>query len=372
MDDRVSVELVHCGDDALLDEGEFEAASGLLGEPSFGFLRNVRGMIVEDQLDCRVGWIGGVEKLEEFDEFAAAVAILDQSVNRAGEQVDAGQQPNEYYVAQTRRNMLQVQRKELEAERGVLHQTLRNMQQLVSDVASLSILPIFKRRAIKREAKTPIEIGRLLIEAKEQLNEHGEWLDWLGVKFPHTARTAQRYMSTARLAAKYDTVSHLKLSASGLYPLASDGYCDYPELIERVLQEAETKWIDADRVEEIAAELADEAMGGDDTNDDEAPLPPDAGEAPPPPDAAPAPFDDDDDREPDDDRPPPAPPPGLTPRQAALLRRFDEAASALVLLAAKSSREFVATSIPASDLKNIAAFLEDIAKQLELASVPAE
>ena len=49
-------------------------------------------MIVEDQLDCRVGWIGGVEKLEEFDEFAAAVAILDQSVNRAGEQVDARQQ----------------------------------------------------------------------------------------------------------------------------------------------------------------------------------------------------------------------------------------------------------------------------------------
>ena len=73
-------------------EGEFEAAGGLLGEPSFGFLGNVRGMIVEDQLDRRVGWIGGVEKLEEFDEFAAAVAILDQSVNRAGEQVDAGQQ----------------------------------------------------------------------------------------------------------------------------------------------------------------------------------------------------------------------------------------------------------------------------------------
>ena len=125
MDDGVSVELVHCGDDALLEflfrcdadvaqdgagklgkealdeiepravlgrEGEFEAASGLLGEPSFGFLGKVRGMIVEDQLDRRVGWIGGVEKLEEFDEFAAAVAVLDQSVNRAGKQVDAGQQ----------------------------------------------------------------------------------------------------------------------------------------------------------------------------------------------------------------------------------------------------------------------------------------
>jgi hypothetical protein len=33
----------------------------------------VRGVIVEDQLDCRMGRIGGVEKLEEFDEFAAAV-----------------------------------------------------------------------------------------------------------------------------------------------------------------------------------------------------------------------------------------------------------------------------------------------------------
>ena len=118
MDDRVSIELVHGGDDALLEflfrcdsdvaqdgagklgkealdeiepgavlgrEGEFEAAGGLLGEPSFGFLGDVRRMIVEDQLDRRVGWIGGVEKLEEFDEFAATVAVLDESVNRAGE-----------------------------------------------------------------------------------------------------------------------------------------------------------------------------------------------------------------------------------------------------------------------------------------------
>jgi hypothetical protein len=55
-----------------------KAARGLLGEPSFGFLGDVCGVIVEDQLDRRVGWIGGVEKLEEFDEFAAAAAILDE------------------------------------------------------------------------------------------------------------------------------------------------------------------------------------------------------------------------------------------------------------------------------------------------------
>src|SRR5271166_3531927 len=49
------------------------------------------GMIVEDQLDRRAGRIGGVEKLEEFDEFAAAMPILDQRMDLAGDEVDAGQ-----------------------------------------------------------------------------------------------------------------------------------------------------------------------------------------------------------------------------------------------------------------------------------------
>ena len=57
-------------------EGELEATLELLGEPSLGLLGDVCGMIVEDQLDRCVRGIGGVEKLEEFDEFAAAVAIL--------------------------------------------------------------------------------------------------------------------------------------------------------------------------------------------------------------------------------------------------------------------------------------------------------
>ena len=73
-------------------EGEFEAAGGLIGEPGFGFLGDVRGVIVEDQLDRGVGRIGRVEKLEEFDEFAAAMAIPDQGMDLAGKQVDAGQQ----------------------------------------------------------------------------------------------------------------------------------------------------------------------------------------------------------------------------------------------------------------------------------------
>jgi len=39
-----------------------------------------------------MGRIGGIDELEEFDEFAAAVAVLDEGVNLPGEQIDAGQQ----------------------------------------------------------------------------------------------------------------------------------------------------------------------------------------------------------------------------------------------------------------------------------------
>src|SRR5215831_4736451 len=73
-------------------EGEFEATGGLIGEPSLGLFGDVRGMIVEDQLDRRMGRIGGVEKLEKFDEFATAVAVMDEGVNLTGQQIDAGHQ----------------------------------------------------------------------------------------------------------------------------------------------------------------------------------------------------------------------------------------------------------------------------------------
>jgi hypothetical protein len=75
-----------------LGEDKFKAMRGLLGEPGPGLVGDVGGMIVEDQLDRGSGRIGGVEQLEEFDEFAAAVAILDQSVDLAGDEIDPGQQ----------------------------------------------------------------------------------------------------------------------------------------------------------------------------------------------------------------------------------------------------------------------------------------
>ena len=49
-------------------------------------------MIVEDQLDRGAGRIGGIEKLEEFDELSAAVAVSDQGMDLPSEQIYPGQQ----------------------------------------------------------------------------------------------------------------------------------------------------------------------------------------------------------------------------------------------------------------------------------------
>src|SRR5215469_3897714 len=73
-------------------EGELEATDRLLSEPGIGLFGDVRGMIVEDQLDRCVSWIGGIEKLEKFDEFAAAMTVPDERVNLTGEQINTGQQ----------------------------------------------------------------------------------------------------------------------------------------------------------------------------------------------------------------------------------------------------------------------------------------
>ena len=47
-------------------------------------------MIVEDQLDRGASRIGGIEKLEEFDELSAAMAVSDESMDLSGEQIDPG------------------------------------------------------------------------------------------------------------------------------------------------------------------------------------------------------------------------------------------------------------------------------------------
>ncbi len=48
-------------------EGEFDASGRLSREPSLGFSGDVRGMIVEDQLDCSARRVSGIDKREELE-----------------------------------------------------------------------------------------------------------------------------------------------------------------------------------------------------------------------------------------------------------------------------------------------------------------
>ena len=49
-------------------------------------------MIVEDQLDRRRSRIGRIEKLQEFNELAGAVAFLDEAMDLPRHEIDPGKQ----------------------------------------------------------------------------------------------------------------------------------------------------------------------------------------------------------------------------------------------------------------------------------------
>jgi Protein of unknown function (DUF3102) len=51
---------------------------------------------------------------------------------------------------------------------------------------------------LTRSVERAFDAGNLLIEAKRQLNEHGQWLPWLRDHVEISERTAQRYMRLAR------------------------------------------------------------------------------------------------------------------------------------------------------------------------------
>jgi Protein of unknown function (DUF3102) len=101
--------------------------------------------------------------------------------------------------------------------------------------------------ALKREAKNVIEVGGLLTEAKEQLDEHGQWLPWLSENFSLSIRTAQNYMAASALAAKYATDAHLLLKVSGLYALVDADRDGNSEAVEAALCEAKVQWVGDDR-----------------------------------------------------------------------------------------------------------------------------
>src|SRR5262245_59186458 len=114
MDDRVAIEVIDELDDALLQlvcgvdtdvaghgagcfgekpldevepgtvfggEHKREAAVRLSGQPRPGLPRDVRRVIIQNDLDRSCGRVSSVEDFEELDELATAMAVLDERVS---------------------------------------------------------------------------------------------------------------------------------------------------------------------------------------------------------------------------------------------------------------------------------------------------
>jgi hypothetical protein len=205
---------------------------------------------------------------------------------------------------------------------------------------------------MKREAT---DIIALLIEAHDQLG-HGRWLPWLAENFDSSLSTAENHMNAARFAAKFPTVGNLRLRPTALYVLGHDlaspsGLYDR-KAIKAISLEAETKWVNAERAQEIARSL--QTLKPSQTIEEMKAKA--AAEA-----AAQA--------EAEDilDGPPPGLPPAPEPSVPDVISpSFDRAIKTLANLRTKSLEKFTGTEHhKADDLRAIADFLNDVANAIE-------
>jgi hypothetical protein len=217
--------------------------------------------------------------------------------------------------------------------------------------------------ALKRETTDIIAIGDLLIEAQARL-EHGQWLAWLEEHFGSTDRTAENYINAARFAAKFETVSNLKLRPTALYLLGRkldelddpDGFYNR-EVIKAILKAAETEWINLDRAVEIATSLQ--------------PLEPPIEES----DAEMAGAEETAQSEIDDILE--GPPPDLPPAPEAtvhdvILLPFDQALATLAHLQTKPLTSFAASTHQLHKIKSVISFLQEVADAIERRKAAAQ
>jgi hypothetical protein len=102
--------------------------------------------------------------------------------------------------------------------------------------------------ALKRESEHAILIGKLLVEAKEQV-KHGDWYQWLDKNFAMSKPSASRYMRLYE-ATKSLNLSDLKIRAELLYAMYVDEVFDEP-VVKQILREAKRKWIGMKRAEQL-------------------------------------------------------------------------------------------------------------------------
>jgi len=97
-------------------------------------------------------------------------------------------------------------------------------------------------RLLQDQAHGMFDIGTELLHAKTLL-PHGEFSNWVETQLGIRIRTAQRFMSVARLASESDTLTHFP--AGVLYELAAPS--TPKEIVERVLQGRLAPTLDAIR-----------------------------------------------------------------------------------------------------------------------------
>ena len=114
------------------------------------------------------------------------------------------------------------------------------------------------KRTFRDDISNIIKRGELLQQAKDQI-EHGGWLRWLEANFNWDEQMAQRAMSVAKFAVKYDTVSALHLSKGVLYGLASGRFPD--KVVKAVLKEAKSSPIKIERLHEVTRKRNPETFG---------------------------------------------------------------------------------------------------------------
>ncbi len=217
--------------------------------------------------------------------------------------------------------------------------------------------------ALRRETVTIIDIGNLLLEAKDQLG-HGEWLPWLKANFGSSIRSAQNYMNAARFAFKNAMVAHLNLKPPVLYLLGGDTI----PLDEKaaILKVAETEWVDLERAEEIINSIHFERLRPGDTPEEIADREQRA-EQMQREQAARHHAVEAERSEIDDilDGPPPELPGGGEPAPTDLtLKEFDEAISTLLRLNTKPLSSFAGTAHDVGKLNTVALFMREVASHL--------
>jgi hypothetical protein len=113
----------------------------------------------------------------------------------------------------------------------------------------LATIIIKIKRTFRDDICNIIKRGELLQQAYDHQIEHGGWLTWLETNFNWDEEMAQRAISVAKFAAKYDTPSVLNLTKGVLYGLASGGFPD--KVVKEVLKEASLGTIKMERLYEI-------------------------------------------------------------------------------------------------------------------------